>query len=93
MQRCWRMPPFMIFSSHVIRTSPPRLGGEVAGSARAHCTRPIIAASHVAAFVVWDRSMIGVSACAAHDMAAGHARRQPRCAFLAPRSIWRQLSF
>src|SRR5215831_7081135 len=67
------MPPFTIFSSHVIRTSRGRLGKEDAGSAEAHCIRPATGANHVGVYVVWGHSTTGASASAARAMAAEHA--------------------
>jgi len=83
MQRCWRMPPFTTFSSHVIGTLLAKLGSEDAGSAGVRCIRPIIGASRAAASVVWVPSMIGALACAAHATGAARARHRPR--FLGPK--------
>jgi hypothetical protein len=52
MQPCWRMPPFTIFSSHVIEILPPKHGREDAGSAEAWCILAIIGASREAGSVV-----------------------------------------
>src|SRR5262249_834208 len=93
MQPCWRTPPSTIFSSHVIGILPPKRGGKDAGSAEARCIPAIIGANHAAGSAVWAPSTTGASVYAAHAMAVAHAGRQPRCAFLDPRSTWRQLSF
>src|SRR5262249_61331764 len=82
MQPCWRMPPFTIFSLHVIRILPPKLAEKAAGFAAAPCILAIIGASHAAGFVVWDDWRFSLC-CARHGCRT--RKTPPSLRFLGPK--------